>query len=119
MLFEVDVTIPRELDDPTRRFLDAVQRSANQLVRFTGDISSIKMTVEVSGMCREDALRAAAGEVARIFPNSNDEKYCEPRQMESRTAPNRRHDQRPFTENRTPDFYPGLMGDDSNQAADT
>jgi hypothetical protein len=51
------------------------------LIRFTGDSSSIKLTVEVSGMCRKEAPRAAAGEVARIFPNSNDEKYGEPLQM--------------------------------------
>jgi hypothetical protein len=83
MHYEVEVQIPKPLDDQTRQFLDSVQRSANQLVPFTGDISSIKLTVEVSGMCREDALRAAAGEVARIFPNGNNEKYCEPRQTES------------------------------------
>ena len=79
MIYEVEVTLPRALDDQTRRFLDAVQRSANRLVRFGGDSASIKLTVEVAGMCREDAIRAAAGEVARIFPASNDEKYGEPR----------------------------------------
>jgi hypothetical protein len=31
-------------------------------------------------MWREDATRAAAGEIARIFPACNDEKYGEPRQ---------------------------------------
>lgn len=66
------------LDDGTRRFLGSVQRSSNRLVRFDGDNASIKLTVEVAGMHREDAIRAAAGEVARIFPNSNDEKYGEP-----------------------------------------
>jgi hypothetical protein len=78
MHYEVVVTIPKALDDRTRRFLDAVQHSANRLVRFTGDPSSIKLTLEVAGMCREDAIRAAAGEVARIFPASSDEKYGEP-----------------------------------------
>jgi hypothetical protein len=78
MHYEVEVTLPRALDDQTRRFLDAVQRSANQLVRFGGDNASIRLTVEVAGMCREDAIRAAAGEVARIFPACNDEKYGEP-----------------------------------------
>ena len=77
---EVAVTIPKALDDQTRRFLDAVQRSANRLVRFSGDGRSIKLIVEVSGMRRDDAVRAAAGEVARIFPACNDEKYGEPRQ---------------------------------------
>jgi hypothetical protein len=74
------VTLPRALDDQTRRFLDAVQHSANRLVRFGGDSTSIKLTVEVAGMYREDAIRAAAGEVARIFPACNDEKYGEPHQ---------------------------------------
>jgi predicted metal-dependent peptidase len=82
MHYEVEVTIPKALDEQTRRFLDAVQRSANRLVRFSSDGVSIKLIVEVSGMCREDALRAAAGEVARIFPNSNDEKYGEPLQTQ-------------------------------------
>ena len=79
MLFEVDVTLPRELDDRTERFLNDVQRSANRVIRFRGSPGSITVTVEVAGLCREDALRAAAGEVARIFPASSDEKYGEPR----------------------------------------
>jgi hypothetical protein len=79
MNYEVEVTMARALDDQTRRFLDAVQPSANRLVRFTGDSASIRLTVEVAGMSQEDAVRAAAGEVARIFPASNDEKYGEPR----------------------------------------
>jgi hypothetical protein len=80
MHYEVDVTIPKALDATTERFLDAVQHSANNVVRFTGTEGSIRLTVEVAGMCREEAIRAAAGEVARIFPASNDEKYGEPRQ---------------------------------------
>jgi hypothetical protein len=80
MHYEVEVIIPKALDDTTRQFLDAVQRSANRLVRFSGDSASIKLTVEVCGMRREDAVRAAVGEVARMFPNSNDEEYGEPRQ---------------------------------------
>ena len=78
--YEVAVTIPKALDDQTWRFLDAVQRSANRLVSFRGDAMAIKLIVEVSGMCREDAMRAAAVEVARIFPACNDEKYGEPHQ---------------------------------------
>jgi hypothetical protein len=78
--YEVEVILPKSLDDQTRRFLVAVQRSANRLVRFSGDSTSTKLTVEVAGMCREDAVRAAAGEVARIFPASSDEKYGVPRQ---------------------------------------
>ena len=79
MRYEVEVIMPKPLDDATRRFLDAVQRSANQLVSFSGDRTSTTLVVEVAGMAPEDAVRAAAGEVARIFPNSNDEKYGEPR----------------------------------------
>jgi hypothetical protein len=78
MHYEVEVVIPKSLDDRTRQFLNAVQRSANRLVKFTGDSGSIRLTVEAAGLCREDAIRAAAGEVARIFPASNDEKYGEP-----------------------------------------
>lgn len=79
MRYEVDVTINKPLDDRNRQFLDAVQRSANRVVRFTGDERQIRLTVDVAGMCREEAVRAAAGEVTRIFPNSTDEKYGEPR----------------------------------------
>jgi hypothetical protein len=42
----------------TRRFLDAVQRSANRLVKFSGDHRSIRLTVEVTAGCREEALGA-------------------------------------------------------------
>ncbi len=83
MRYEVDVMMPKALNDRTWRFLDAVQKSANQLVRFKGDAGSITLTVDVAGMCREDAVRAAAREVAGIFPNSSDEKYGEPRQASS------------------------------------
>jgi hypothetical protein len=81
MLFEVEVTIPMPLDDSTRRFLDAVQRSANRLVGFSGDNSSTNLLVEVTVMRHEDAVRAAAGEVARIFPNRGDQRYGEPREI--------------------------------------
>lgn len=47
--------------------------------RFGGDSASIKLTVEMAVISREDAMRAAAGEVARIFPACNDEIYGEPR----------------------------------------
>jgi hypothetical protein len=80
MHFEVDVTVSRPLDERTDRFLSDVTRSANQVVRYRGDDRSVTLTVEVAGLCREDALRAAAGEVARIFPASSDERYGEPRQ---------------------------------------
>ncbi len=79
MLYEVDVTIVKLLDDRTRRFLEAVQHSANRVVRFNGHGGSTTVTVEVAGLCREDAIRSAAAEVARIFPASNDERYGEPR----------------------------------------
>jgi len=45
------------------------------------DSASTTLVVEVAGMVPEGAVRAAAGEVARIFPNSNDEKYGEPRAL--------------------------------------
>jgi hypothetical protein len=78
MRYEVEVIIPKPLDDSTRRFLDSVQRSANQLDSFSGDRASTTLVAGVAGMAPEDAVRAAAREVARIFPNSNDKKYGEP-----------------------------------------
>jgi hypothetical protein len=81
MRYQVDVVIPEPLNDLNRRFLDAVQRSANRLVGFRGDDKSITLTVEVSGMGQEDALRAASSEVARIFPACNDKRYGEPRKV--------------------------------------
>ena len=79
MRYEVDVTVQHALDANTGRFLDSVQRSANRVLRFRGDDRTITLTVEVAGLCRDDAIRGAAGEVARIFPAICDEKYSEPR----------------------------------------
>lgn len=79
MIYEVDVTIARSLDEKTERILEAVQSSANRLLRFHGDSTSIKLTVEVAAMVRDEAIRAAAREVAAIFPASDNEKYSEPR----------------------------------------
>jgi hypothetical protein len=81
MRYEVDVTIARPLDDRTRRLLEAVQQSANGVARFEGDPGSLTLTVEVSAGDRTNALRAAAGEVARVFPGCSDEKYAEPREL--------------------------------------
>jgi hypothetical protein len=72
------VTIPRPLDESTTRFLEAVCRSANRVSRFRGDGTGIHLTVEVSGMCREDAIRSAVREVAGIFPGRTDGTYGEP-----------------------------------------
>ncbi len=82
MRYEVDVVIPEPLNDLNRRFLDAVQRSANRLVGFRGDDESITLILDVSGMCREDALRAASSEVARIFPACNEKRYGEPQEID-------------------------------------
>ena len=87
MHYEVAVTVQHPLDANTERFLASVQRSANRVLRFRGDHWTITLTVEVAGLSREDAIRGAAGEVARIFPASCDEKYSEPRQC---PAPSRR-----------------------------
>ncbi len=79
MLYEIDVTIAKPLDERNRLFLTEVQRSANRVVRFSGTATGIRLTVLVAGMDRNDAIRAAAREVAAIFPASVDEKYGEPR----------------------------------------
>lgn len=81
MRYEVDVTIPEPLDDRTQRFLESACCSANRLIRFEGGTHSISLTVEVAGMCREDAIRSAVREVAMIFPACESEKYGEPRQL--------------------------------------
>ena len=62
-------------------FFESARRSANRLIRFQGGPESIRLTVEVAGMCREDAIRSAAREVASIFPACENEKYEEPRQV--------------------------------------
>ncbi len=81
MHYEVDVTIPRPLDEQTARFLESVCRSANRVTRFHGDHAGIRLTVDVSGMCREDAIRSAVREVAGIFPGRIDGQYSEPREI--------------------------------------
>ncbi len=88
--YEVDVTIPQSLDGTTERFLESARRSANRLIRFTGGADSINLTVEVAGMCREDAIRAAVREVAGIFPACENEKYNEPRPVEDLGAGSRK-----------------------------
>ncbi len=80
MHYEVDVTIPRPLDEPTARFLDGVCRSANRVSRFRGDGAGIRLTLEVSGMRREDAARSAVREVAGIFPGRTDGTFGVPRE---------------------------------------
>jgi hypothetical protein len=80
MRYEVDVTIPRPLDEATARFLEAVCRSANRVSGFRGDGAGIHLTVEVSGMCRDDAVRSAVREVAGIFPGRTDGRFGEPRE---------------------------------------
>ncbi len=80
MHYEVDVTIPRPLDAPTARFLEAVCRSANRVRCFRGDAAGIHLTVDVSGMDRQDAIRSAVREVAGIFPGRNDGTYGEPKE---------------------------------------
>jgi hypothetical protein len=79
MHYEVDVTIPAALDERNRRKLEAAERSANRIVRFEGDTRGIRLTVDVAGQSREEAIRSAVREVARLFPASDDERYGEPR----------------------------------------
>jgi hypothetical protein len=68
--FEVEILVPQELTETTRRFLSAAQTSANRILRFSGDDRVIRLTIEATGMNRNEAVRAAAMEVAHILPNS-------------------------------------------------
>ena len=79
MHYEVDVTIPAALDDRVRHRLEKAERSADRVVRFEGDARCIRVTVDVDGRSREEAIRSAVREVARLFPASDDERYGEPR----------------------------------------
>ncbi len=67
MRYEVEVIIPNPLDEKTRQFLNAVRSSANRVVRFRGDGRSTMVTVRVDGVMKDDAVRAAAREIASIF----------------------------------------------------
>jgi hypothetical protein len=66
--FGVDIEVQHPLDEQTRRFLTAVQRSANRVLRFRGDERTIIVTVEAHAYDREGAVSAAIREVAHIYP---------------------------------------------------
>jgi hypothetical protein len=68
--YEVEVVIFQPMTQGTRRFLDAARSSANRILDFTGDDRSITLTVEATGMDRNEAVRAAAMEVAHVFPQA-------------------------------------------------
>jgi hypothetical protein len=69
MHYEVEVIVQLPLDDRADRFLSEVQRSANHVLRFRGDDRAITITVEAHALDPEGAVRAARGEVARIYPS--------------------------------------------------
>jgi hypothetical protein len=69
MHYEVEVIVPLPLDDHAHRFLSEVQRSANHVLRFHGDDRAITVTVEAHALDPEGAVRAARGEMARIYPS--------------------------------------------------
>jgi hypothetical protein len=76
---EVDMMVRQPLDDRARRFLTDVQRSANRVLRFPGDDSSITITVEAHAMVPEDSVKSARGEIARIYPGCDYQETGEPR----------------------------------------
>jgi len=69
MHYEVEVIVPLPLDHRAQRFLSEVQRSANRVLRFHGDDRAITLTVEAHALDPDGAVRAARGEVARIYPS--------------------------------------------------
>ena len=81
MHFEVDVAVHHPLDEQAKQFLSSVQRSANRVVRFSGDHQRIVVTVEAHAYDRAGAVRAAVQEVAHIYPMVRFEPIGEPRVM--------------------------------------
>jgi hypothetical protein len=79
MHYEVDMIVKLPFDYNARRFLTSVQRSANQVLRFRGDASTITVTVEAHAMDRDGAVKAAHGEMARIYPGTVYQAVGEPR----------------------------------------
>jgi hypothetical protein len=73
------VVVHRPLDEQASQFLSSVQRSANRVVRFSGDHQRIIVTVEAHAYDRAGALRAAIQEVAPIYPLVRFEPTGEPR----------------------------------------
>ncbi len=66
MHFEVDISVPRPLDDRSLRFLTDVQRSANRVLRLRGDDECITLTVEARGLDGAAALRIASREAGQV-----------------------------------------------------
>lgn len=79
MHYEVDVVVRQPLDDNARRFLSDVQRSAHRVLRFRGDDGTITITVEAHALDWDGAIRAARGEIARIYPGGDYQPIGEPR----------------------------------------
>ena len=70
MVYQVDVVVEHPLDEQAKRFLTSVQRSANRVIRFSGNDRCIVVTVEAHAYDREGAVRAAIQEVAHIYPTT-------------------------------------------------
>jgi hypothetical protein len=79
MHYEVDMVVQLPFDDNAKRFLTSVQSSANQVLRFDGDDSTITITVEAHAMDLGGAVRAAQGEIGRIYPGTVHQAVGEPR----------------------------------------
>jgi len=79
MHYEVDMIVQRPFDDTAKRFLTDVQHSANRVLRFHGDATTIAITVEAHAMDREGAVKAARAEIARIYPGGDYGEVGEPR----------------------------------------
>lgn len=79
MHYEVDLIVQLPFDDAAGKFLTSVQRSANQVLRFRGNDSTITITVEAHAMDRDGAIRAAQSEIGRIYPGTIYQAVGEPR----------------------------------------
>ena len=83
MRFEVDVIVQHPLDAKAERFLASVQRSANRVIGYRGDDQRIVVTVEAHAFDLQGAMRAAAQEVAHIYPLVEFDATGEPRLLET------------------------------------
>jgi hypothetical protein len=81
MHYEVDMVVQKPFDATAERFLTDVQSSADRVLRFRGDATTITITIEAHAMDQDGVVEAARGEIARIDPGGDYQEAGEPRQI--------------------------------------